>query len=183
MPYIDVTPELPGIISLLSAYPYIAGPLNAFTQQLLRGESSLTPGERELIAAFVSGRNECKFCMRAHTAVAKNLLPNDQSKSVDKVVNQSDFGTVDKKMQALLDIAASVQKGGKQVTREQIDRARFNGADDRAIHDAVLIAAAFCMFNRYVDGLDTWTPEEPQIYESIGTRLAAQGYVGTNKNQ
>ncbi len=176
MAYIKVTPGAPGIISLLSTYTDTAQSLNIFTQQILRGKSSLTEGERELIAAFVSGRNECKFCMRAHSAAARKLLPPDQAGQVDKVLRQSDTKSFGEKMQALLDIAAAVQQGGKYVTKDQIERARAAGADDQAIHDTVLVAAAFCMFNRYVDGLGTWTPEEQGIYENIGTRLVAQGY-------
>jgi uncharacterized peroxidase-related enzyme len=180
MSYIKLMPGVPGIISLLSTYTDTAESLNAFTQQILRGKSSLTEAERELIAAFVSRENNCKFCMRAHTAVAKNLFPADQSAVVEKIIYQADIGSLGEKMQALLDIAAAVQKGGKHVTQQQIDRARSSGADDRAIHDTVLIAAAFCMFNRYVDGLATWTPDEQPVYDNIGARLAAQGYTGAN---
>jgi hypothetical protein len=57
-----------------------------------------------------------------------------------------------------------------------VDRARLAGADDKAIHDTVLIAAMFCMFNRYVDGLATWTPEDPTVYQAIGARIAEKGY-------
>lgn len=179
MSYINLPPGMPGILGLLAAYPDIAHPLNSFTQQLLRGESSLTPGERELIAAYVSRENDCTFCMRAHTAAARNLLSVDQTRSAEHLLSQVDAGMVDKKLQTLLEIAASVQKGGKYVTREQVECARSAGADDRAIHDTVLIAAAFCMFNRYVDGLNSWTPEEQGIYDSIGARLASQGYQGS----
>ena len=176
MAYIKVTPGAPGIISLLSTYTDTAKSLNIFTQQILRGKSSLTEGERELIAAYVSGKNDCKFCLRAHSAVARKLLPADQAGQVDKVLRQSDLKSCGAKMQALLNIAAAVQQGGKYVTKDLIERARSSGADDQAIHDTVLIAAAFCMFNRYVDGLGTWTPEEQGIYENIGARLATQGY-------
>jgi uncharacterized peroxidase-related enzyme len=178
MAYIKVTPGVPGIISLLSTYTDTAKSLNVFTQQILRGKSSLTEAERELIAAFVSARNDCKFCMRAHSTIAEKLFPPDQAEQVDKVINQSNLKSLSEKMQALLAIAAAVQQGGKYVTKDQIEHARRTGADDQAIHDTVLVAAAFCMFNRYVDGLGTWTPEEQGIYENIGTRLAAQGYTG-----
>jgi uncharacterized peroxidase-related enzyme len=176
--HIKVTPGVPGIISLLSTYTDTAESLNLFTQQILRGKSSLTEAERELIAAFVSSKNDCKFCLRAHSTIAKKLFPPDQAELVDKVIQQSDLKSLSEKMQALLEIAAAVQKGGKYVTKDQIKRARSAGADDRAIHDTVLVAASFCMFNRYVDGLGTWTPEEQGIYENIGTGLAARGYTG-----
>jgi hypothetical protein len=70
-----------------------------------------------------------------------------------------------------------VQKGGKQVTGEQIERARSQGATDKEIHDTVLIASAFCMYNRYVDGLATWAPTDAEMYRENGKRLADHGYV------
>ena len=176
MAYIKVTPGAPGIISLLTAYTGTAKSLNAFTQQILRGPSPLTEGERELIAAYVSSRNDCKFCTRAHSAVSKKLLPPGQSAQVDSAIADSALNPPDRKMKALLVIAAAVQQGGKHVTKDQIEQARSAGADDRTIHDTVLIAAAFCMFNRYVDGLAAWTPEEQSVYDDIATRLAADGY-------
>ncbi|MGA8271713.1 MAG: hypothetical protein WB919_09165, partial [Candidatus Sulfotelmatobacter sp.] len=78
----------------------------------------------------------------------------------------------------LLAIAGQVQKGGKHVTTEDIAQAREYGASDKEIHDTVLIAAAFCMFNRYVDGLATWQPRDPEIYREIGKQTAKLGYVG-----
>jgi alkylhydroperoxidase/carboxymuconolactone decarboxylase family protein YurZ len=79
-------------------------------------------------------------------------------------------------LKSLLAIAGSVQKGGNQVTGEQIERARSHGATDKEIHDTVLIAAAFCMYNRYVDGLATWAPTDPELCRQNGKRLAEQGY-------
>jgi hypothetical protein len=80
-------------------------------------------------------------------------------------------------MKALLAIAGKVQKGGKHVTTKDVERAREQGATDKEIHDTVLIAAAFCMFNRYVDGLATWAPTDPAMYRENGKRLAEKGYV------
>lgn len=81
-------------------------------------------------------------------------------------------------MKSLLSIAGSVQKGGKHVTSEQIDAAREAGAQDIEIHDTVLIAASFCMFNRYVDGLGTWAPVGHDKYVSSGIRIRDEGYAG-----
>jgi hypothetical protein len=81
-------------------------------------------------------------------------------------------------MKALLAVAGKEQKSGKQVTTEDIARAREQGASDKEIHDTVLIAAAFCMFNRYVDGLATWQPRDPEIYREIGKVTSKLGYVG-----
>jgi len=84
---------------------------------------------------------------------------------------------ISEKMKALLAIAGKVQKGGKQVTSGDVERAREKGATDKEIHDTVLIAAAFCMYNRYVDGLATWAPTDPALYRENGKRLAESGYV------
>jgi alkylhydroperoxidase family enzyme len=99
---------------------------------------------------------------------------------IDKV--KSNYATADipEKLKALLAVAGKVQKGGKHVTADDIARARSAGATDREIHDTVLIAAAFCMFNRYVDGLGTWQPADPQAYREMGQRMAHEGYMRTN---
>jgi hypothetical protein len=86
---------------------------------------------------------------------------------------------VSDKLKALLAIAGKVQKGGKSVTTADIERARKHGATDREIHDTVLIAAAFCMYNRYVDGLATWAPQDPQPYRERGAILAEDGYINS----
>ncbi len=177
MAYINVPESVPGILGPLMAYPDTARPLSAFIQELLRGKSSLTPAERELLASCVSRANNCDFCMNAHLAATRNLWPQGEHDLVDQAVLKSDVTGLSPKMQALVDLALAVQKGGKSVTQQHVSRARAAGADDKAIHDTVLIAAAFCMFNRYVDGLGTWTPEDPNIYAEIGKVLAARGYV------
>ncbi|NEQ82013.1 MAG: carboxymuconolactone decarboxylase, partial [Moorea sp. SIO2I5] len=142
-----------------------------------RGESSLSPAERELIAARVSRANDCEFCTQSHAAAACHLFPSDGATIVDEVVQQQNYSGLSEKMQRLIDLALAVQQGGQFVTQSHIDRARAAGADDRAIHDTVLVAAAFCMFNRYVDGLGTSTPEDANMYDMMGQQLATQGYV------
>jgi len=137
---------------------------------------SLTGADREMIAAFVSAGNECHFCHASHSAAAAHHLGGDYP-TVDAV--KSDFRTarISEKLKALLQIAAKVQQDGRQVSTDDVDRARAAGASDVDIHDAVLIAAAFCMFNRYVDGLATLTPTDPAVYDEMGRRMAQNGYV------
>lgn len=164
MPHIDL-PPLPGIAALLTGYPETAGPLNDLAETLLRGPSTLTPAQRETIAAYVSQRNECTFCAETHGAVARFLSRDDDSAGKDP------------KLVALIAIADKVRVDGRSVTTEDIERARAAYADDRAIHDTVLIAAAFSMFNRYVDGLATLIPENAAHYERHGRFLAENGYL------
>jgi uncharacterized peroxidase-related enzyme len=176
MAHIKVPEGVPGIRSLVMFRPETGKPLYDLAQVLLRGESPLTPAERELIAAYVSSKNNCMFCMSSHAAAARELF-GDQKTVVDSVIEEVDDAPVGAKMKALLKIAGKVQQSGKSVSYEDIASARKLGAGDRDIHDTVLIAATFCMFNRYVDGLASWTPTEPKAYEEMGKRMATMGYV------
>jgi uncharacterized peroxidase-related enzyme len=174
MPYIPLEEHLPGITGLLEYRQDTAAPIRALTQILLRGPSTLTEGERELIATIVSHRNECKFCVTAHTAIA-DILIGDEETSI-KVKQDIDTAPVSNKMKALLHIAAQVQKSGRAVTTELVEKAKLEGATDIEIHDTVLIAALFCLYNRYVDGLSTVTPNDPVFYQGLGKRLKDHGY-------
>jgi len=174
MPYILLEAHLPGITGLLEYRKDTAQPIRELTQILLRGESSLTEGERELIATVVSSRNQCRFCTAAHTAAASVLLGEEST--AEAVKRDIDTAPVSEKMKALLHIAAKVQVSGKEVKPEDVARAREQGATDIEIHDTVLIAALFCLYNRYVDGLATVTPADPAFYNGLGLRLQQNGY-------
>jgi uncharacterized peroxidase-related enzyme len=176
MPHIPLPEGLPGITSGFAFRPETARPMRELAEVLLRGPSSLTSGEREMIAAFVSSRNDCHFCQASHSAAAAHHLGGSYT-VVEAVKLDYQTAPVSSKLKALLAIAAKVQQGGKQVTAGDVERARAEGATDVEIHDAVLIAAAFCMFNRYVDGLATLTPVDPAAYDAMGRRMAEQGYV------
>src|SRR5271155_4120862 len=180
MPYITLPEGLPGIRGPMAFRPETAKPLNALAEILLRGPSTLSPGERELIATYVSSENDCHFCQSIHGAVAAYHLNGNEQLVLD-VKNSADRAAVSDKLKALLAIAGKVQRGGKNVQPEDVERARREGATDREIHDTVLIAAAFCMYNRYVDGLATWAPGEPDAYRDPGARLAREGYIESTK--
>jgi uncharacterized peroxidase-related enzyme len=174
MPYIPLADHLPGITGLLEYRKDSAAPIRELTQTLLRGPSTLTEGERELIATLVSHRNQCTFCTTAHTAAAAILLGEEETAATIKL----DISTapVSEKMKALLTIAAQVQESGKNVTTASVQNAKAAGATDLEIHDTVLIAALFCLYNRYVDGLATITPTDPAFYQRLGERLKSNGY-------
>src|ERR1700678_3792314 len=176
MPHINLPEGLPGITSAFAFRPETAAPMRALAEVLLRGPSSLTSGEREMIATFVSTRNDCYFCQTSHRAAAAHHLGGDYE-LVDAVRADYRNAPVSPKLKALLAVAAKVQQSGKNVTTEDIAEARKEGATDLEIHDVVLIAAAFCMFNRYVDGLATWQPEDPEMYAKMGQHLATEGYL------
>lgn len=176
MPHIDLPPGVPGIRSLALFRPETAKPLYELAQVLLRGPSPLTPAERELIATHVSTRNACGFCASSHAAAARELF-GDGRAVVDEVIAGGAPAGPSPKLQALLVIAGQVQQSGRAVTAEAVAAARAAGAGDRDIHDTVLIAATFCLFNRYVDGLATLTPDDPAAYAEMGRRLSAHGYA------
>jgi uncharacterized peroxidase-related enzyme len=174
MAYIPLEAHLPGITGLLEYRKDTAQPIRELTQILLRGPSTLTEGERELIATIVSSRNQCTFCTAAHTAASDILL--GESETAARVKENIHTAPVSEKMKALLTIAALVQESGKSVSTEAIQKAKDEGATDIEIHDTVLIAALFCLYNRYVDGLATVTPSDPAFYQSLGERLQQHGY-------
>jgi uncharacterized peroxidase-related enzyme len=175
MPYIPLNEQLPGITGLLDYRKDTALPIRQLTHILLRGESTLTEGERELIATVVSYGNECKFCTAAHTAAA-DLLLGEKNVSA-KVKTDPDHAPVSEKMKGLLAIARAVQVNGRNVTPQMVAAAREEGATDLEIHDTVLIAALFSLYNRYVDGLASVTPEDPAFYERLGHILKDKGYL------
>jgi uncharacterized peroxidase-related enzyme len=176
MPHISLPEGLPGISGGFAFRPETAKPMRELAHVLLHGPSTLTPGERELIATYVSSRNDCYFCQTSHGAAAAAHLAKDWG-LVEQVKRDFAQAEVSEKLKALLTIAGKVQQGGKHVTAGDVARAREMGASDMEIHDTVLIAAAFCMYNRYVDGLATWQPEDPAMYASMGEHLATHGYV------
>ena len=176
MPHIAVPEGVPGIRSLFAFRPEVAQPLSVLADVLLHAESSLSRGERELIAAYVSSLNDCDFCHFSHAAVASCHL-GDEGSTVTAVVRDAYSAPVSSKMKALLAIAARVQRNGRDVRESDIARARAEGATDIEIHDAVLIAAAFCMFNRYVDGLGALTPSDAAGYRDRARHVAEHGYA------
>lgn len=175
MAHIRLPDGEPGIIGPLTAYRETEKPLDDLANALMCGPSSLSRAEREMLATYVSSGNECFFCTNAHAAAARQLLGRQQT-LMDDVLHDAMTADVDEKLRALLVIAGKVRRDGRLVTAEDVQRARDAGADDKAIHDTVLIAAVFCMFNRYVDGLATWAPRDPQVYEEIGQRIVTKGY-------
>jgi uncharacterized peroxidase-related enzyme len=180
MPHIQLPEGLPGIRGAMAFRPETARPLNDLVEILLHGPNSLTPGERELIATYVSTENDCYYCQTIHGAIAAASLGGDEA-LVKEVKLDFENAGISEKLKALLVIAGQVQKGGKQVTAEAVARARNLGATDIEIHDTVLIAAAFCMFNRYVDGLATTQPRDEDMYRERGKRVARDGYVTVSK--
>lgn len=175
MPHIPLDEKLPGITGLLNYRQDTALPIRQLTQILLRGESTLTEAERELIATVVSQGNQCKFCTAAHTAAADALL--GERETAEMVKNDPDNAPVSEKMKCLLEIARRVQADARTVSAELVAEAHKFGATDLEIHDTVLIAGLFCLYNKYVDGLASVTPTEPAFYDRLAGILKNSGYL------
>jgi uncharacterized peroxidase-related enzyme len=180
MPHIALADGLPGIRGPMVFSPETTKPLCELVQVLLTGPHTLTAAERELIATYVSSENDCYYCQHCHGSTAAQHLGGKDADYEFVAAMKRDFESTNlsPKMKALLNIAGKVQKGGKQVSTADVERALREGATDKEIHDTVLIAAAFCMFNRYVDGLATWQPRDPEIYREIGQQTSRLGYIG-----
>lgn len=176
VPHIDLPEGVPGIRSAMMFRPATAAPLLQLAEVLLRDENTLSRGERELIAAYVSNLNDCSFCQMSHSTFAALQLDGGMT-LVDQVKRDPATAPVSDKLRALLAIAAKVREDGRAVTQNDVTAAREHGATDTEIHDTVLIAAAFSMYNRYVDGLATLTPTDPAAYEEMGSRIVQHGYI------
>lgn len=181
MTHIQLPDGLPGIRGPMAFSPETTKPLNLLVDQLLWStDNTLSRGERELIATYVSSENDCQYCQTIHGAIASHYLGDNEGSRVRQVKDNPETAPISDKMKALLAIAGSVQKGGKHVSTGQIKRAKTLGATDKEIHDTVLIAAAFCMFNRYVDGLATGMPDDPAMFRQRATLVAEHGYSAAN---
>lgn len=180
MAHINLNNDLPGIIGPMAYSPETAKPLNELAEILLHDDNNtLSRGEREMIGAYVSSLNDCFFCQNVHGSMAQHYFACDMQ-MIDKIKKDYSSAPISEKLKALLSIAGSVQKGGKYVTREQIEEARSLNATDKEIHDTVLIAASFCMFNRYVDGLNTWAPQDRESYVRRAKMMVDTGYVNVD---
>ncbi len=176
MAHIPLPPDLPGIRGPMAFRPETARPLNELVDVLLRGPHTLSPGERELIATYVSSQNDCRFCQTIHGAIAAYHLGHDDGLVLNVKID-FEHASISDKLKALLVIAGKTAEGGKNVTAADVAHARALGATDLEIHDTVLIAAVFCMCNRYVDGLATWSPDDPAYYRERAALVAEHGYV------
>jgi uncharacterized peroxidase-related enzyme len=176
MAHIQLPEGLQGIRGPMAFRPETARPLNELAEALLHAPNSLPQADRELIATYVSSLNDCYFCQTVHGSIAAACLDDDEEivRQVKRDFRRADIST---KLKALLAIASKVQRDGKLVTAADIAAAREEGATDIEIHDTVLIAAAFCMYNRYVDGLDTWQPQDEALYRERGKKTAREGYI------
>jgi len=175
MPFIQLNNQFPGIEGLLLNKPATGKAICGFVHQALRGKSSLSTAEREMIAAYTSYLNHCEYCQNIHTEIASALL-KDNGDAMSCVIGNIGEASLSSKMKSLLQLAAKVQQGGMNVTEQDINNARIHGASDRDLHDTVMVAAMFCFINRYVDGLRTDRFVDKEDYQQPAKQLARFGY-------
>jgi uncharacterized peroxidase-related enzyme len=177
-PIVGGLPEVPGILVAMSLSPGLATHLRGLANELLVKDypgASLTRAERECIATAVSGANECFYCMDSHGAFALALMPEAQA--LIEGLKAGDTSGLSSKMRALIDVARIVQRRSRDLTRDDIALALRAGATDADTQLAVLIASAFCMYNRMVDGLRARTPPSADAYRERAAQIAEHGYV------
>jgi uncharacterized peroxidase-related enzyme len=184
MPHIELPKEMPGITAGFAFRPETAKPMRELAHVLLHisGNEGFSSADRELVASFVSSRNTCYFCQTSHGAAAAHLHEGGEN-VVNAVCSDYKSAPISDKLKSLLAIAEQVQIDGKRVTGNLVDKAKVEGATDLDIHDTVLIAAAFSMYNRYVDGLATWQPHDPGMYAKMGRRMAEEGYSSSGQSE
>jgi uncharacterized peroxidase-related enzyme len=183
-PIVGGLPDFPGIVVAMRLSPGLATHLRGLADELLVKDfpgATLTRAERELIATAVSAGNDCFYCMDSHGAFASELLRREggDGNGIDLVIDGIKSGRSDgvsAKVAALLHIGRTVQRNARSVTRDDVARAIEAGATDADTQLAVLIASAFCMYNRMVDGLRAQTPASADAYRARAAEIAEHGY-------
>jgi len=175
MAHIPLDETLPGMRSLLAYRPAIAPAMTSLMEVLMRSDAGLSKGERELIGAMVSSLNDCFICHQIHGEIAQCFFDNNRQ-LIQQVKESYMDAPITARLKAILAIAASVQESGKAVSSAQVEAARNEGVSDMEIHDTVLIAAMFCMFNRYIDGLGVVSKDTPESFRERASMIAQMGY-------
>lgn len=167
---------LPGIVALFAFSPETAKPMSELAERLLRDEHpSLSRGERELIVAGVSMMNNTEFCMRSHEAFAKYNFEKEGRPFEGLSKENATPGSRQNYIVAIAVLTA--QNDPAEVKRASLEAIEKELLTEREIHDIVLIASAFCMYNRYVSCLDAPVPQEDAAYEAMAERIYNEGYI------
>ena len=181
-PIVGSLPDVPGILAAMRLTPSLERHLRGLADALLVEDfpgATISRAERELIATAVSAGNDCFYCMDSHGAFASELLGREGARAVSDLVDGIKAGGSDglsPKLAALVAIARGVRRDPRAVARAEVERALEEGATDADTQLAVLIAAAFCMYNRMVDGLRAPTPPSAEAFRERAAQIAEHGY-------
>ena len=181
-PIVGSLPDVPGILAAIRLTPGLGVHLRGLADELLVNDfpgTTLVRAEREMLATAVSAANDCFYCMDSHGAFAGALLEktgdHDRLALIDQIKIGSSEG-FDPKMQALLHISRTVRRDPRELTGVDVDTALGAGATDADVQLAVLIAAAFSMYNRMVDGFRARTAPSAEAYRPRAAEIADFGY-------
>ncbi len=181
-PIVGGLPDAPGIRAAIRLTPGLGVHLLGLADELLVNDfpgATLVRAEREMIATAVSAANDCFYCMDSHGAFASALLERSGAIELLPQVDAIKLGTfdgLDAKMRALIHVAQTVQRAPRELTADDTGAALAAGATDGDVQLAVLIAAAFSMYNRMVDGFRAKTPPSADVYRARASEIAANGY-------
>ncbi|MEE8370981.1 MAG: peroxidase-related enzyme [Sphingomonadales bacterium] len=157
MAYLENLPEEAAMKELYEAYPDVSKPLGAYTQAVMRGPSPLSEGERELVAAFVSGLNACNYCFGVHSAVAKVF--GVEPGLLEAIIEDVDAAPVAERLKPLLHYARKLTLAPASVGEGDVAAIRAAGWGDDALFSLVSVAALFNLYNRLVEGAGLEAPE------------------------
>ena len=181
-PIVGGLPDAPGILTALRLTPNLGIHLRGLADELLVNDfpgATLVRAEREMLATAVSAGNNCFYCMDSHGAFATALLElmgaEERTPLIDAIKDGSSEG-FDDKMRALLHIARTVRREPRDLASRDVDAAHEAGATDADVQLAVLIASAFSMYNRLVEGFRARTAPTPEAYRARSGEIAAHGY-------
>lgn len=183
-PIVGGLPDVPGIGAAIRLTPGLGVHLRGLADELLVHDfpgATLSRAEREMLATAVSAANDCFFCMDSHAAHAHALLEQTGETELAPLLDAVKVGSsdgFDPKMQALLHIARTVRRQPRDLTAADVATAKQAGATDADVQLAVLIAAAFSMYNRMVEGFRARTAPTPQAYRERAAEIATHGYSG-----
>ena len=181
-PIVGGLPDVPGILTALRLTPELGVHLRGLADELLVNDfagATIKRAEREMIATAVSAGNDCFYCMDSHGAFATALLERDgdlERTSLIDVIKVGSSEGLSPKMQALLHVARTVRREPRELTADDVAAAHATGATDADVQLAVLIAAAFSMYNRMVEGFRARTPPTAEAYRARAAEIAAHGY-------
>ena len=181
-PIVGGLPDAPGILTALRLTPNLGIHLRGLADELLVNDfrgATIVRAEREMLATAVSAANDCFFCMDSHAAHATALLEVTGRTDLEPLLETVKVGSsegFDDKMRALLHIARTVQREPRRLSAADVATAHAAGATDADVQLAVLIAAAFSMYNRMVEGFRARTPPTTEMYGDRAAEIAANGY-------
>jgi uncharacterized peroxidase-related enzyme len=181
-PIVGGLPDVPGILAAIRLTPGLGVHLRGLADELLVNAfpgATISRGEREMLATAVSAENDCFYCMDSHGAFATAVFERSGATGLEALIDGIKLGSsdgVDEKMQALLHIARVVRRDSRELTASDVAAAKTAGASDADVQLAVLIASAFSMYNRMVDGFRAKTPPTAEAYRARAAEIAEHGY-------